>query len=203
MLSLPGRDVKGRRRGPVRAVRRWRVRARRRLVVLPHVQLAARDAEEQLVDVLRRVRRKLLLVGGRRRRLHRGAVPGVLLGLPRPVLESDQVASTLAVFKVSRIEDYQTGSRRRRGFEVDYPPDDRQYASPRISQNTRTGEDGHDCSDPGLTVASLKLEVGYWRASTASATVYACPFKDNCGGGASVDGDALCRRHSEGPLLRF
>ena len=64
-------------------------------------------------------------------------------------------------------------------------------------------KDGHDCSDPGLTIASLKLEVGYWRASTASATVYACPWEDNCGGGAGVDGDALCRRHSEGPLLRF
>ena len=201
MLSLPGRHVKGRRRGPVRAVRRWRLRAGRRLVVLPNVQLAARDAEEQLFDVLRRVRRKLLLVGGRRRRLHRGAVPGVLLGLSRPVFESDRVASTLAGSEVARIEDDQNGSRRRRGFEVDYPR--AIDIHPRISQNTRTGEDGHDCSDPGLTVASLKLEVGYWRASTASATVYACPFKDNCGGGAGVDGDALCRRHSEGPLLRF
>ena len=67
----------------------------------------------------------------------------------------------------------------------------------------RPGEDGHDCSTSGLTVASLPLEVGYWRASTASATVYACPWKDNCGGGGGLEGDALCRRHSEGPLQRF
>ena len=78
--AVPGWDVQGRRRGRVRSVPQRNVRALLRLLLLPDVQLAAHDAE-QGVDVLRRVRQRPLLVGGRRRRVRRGAVPGVLLGL--------------------------------------------------------------------------------------------------------------------------
>ena len=51
---------------------------------------------------------------------------------------------------------------------------------------------GMDCSVPGTTVASLKIEVGFWRADDGTMSVLPCPVPEACVGsvGVSANGNS-------------
>ena len=50
-----------------------------------------------------------------------------------------------------------------------------------------TGPLGSICDEPGVTLATIPLEPGYWRYDTTSIDVLKCPYELACPGNVSVE----------------
>ena len=58
---------------------------------------------------------------------------------------------------------------------------------------------GLNCTAPGLTIETLPLWPGYWRATSSSLDVHECPNPRACQGGTQTGGES-CVSTQQGPL---
>ena len=57
-----------------------------------------------------------------------------------------------------------------------------------------------DCSAPGTTVASLKIEAGYWRADNGTMSLLPCPVPKACNSSARNGSNSSCALGHHGAL---
>lgn len=85
--------------------------------------------------------------------------------------------------------------------EYAMPRDDNDGADVPCEQcATVDGEEGVDCNNPGVTLASLPIRKGYWRSSRKSLKVQQCLHSEACVGATEIaSSDDYCANGYKGP----